>query len=114
MKLRGKTEPGGDLAQAPVGIMQEPPGAFQAEPIQIIPGVQTGLPPDQQIEMIAGIAAGRSGLFNRKKRSAEFFLFGVETFQDAGSGMLTAENRSITGEDILIDNGEMLKSNFIW
>ena len=27
---------------------------------------------------------------------------------------LTAENRSITGEDILIDNGEMLKSNFIW
>ena len=28
--------------------------------------------------------------------------------------MLTAENRSITGEDILIDNGEMLKSNFIW
>jgi NAD(P)-dependent dehydrogenase (short-subunit alcohol dehydrogenase family) len=23
-------------------------------------------------------------------------------------------NRSITGEDILIDNGEMLKSNFIW
>ncbi|MBQ1821619.1 MAG: SDR family oxidoreductase [Clostridia bacterium] len=28
--------------------------------------------------------------------------------------VLTAENRSITGEDILIDNGEMLKSNFIW
>ncbi len=28
--------------------------------------------------------------------------------------MLTVENRSITGEDILIDNGEMLKSNFIW
>jgi len=27
---------------------------------------------------------------------------------------LTAINRSITGEDILIDNGEMLKSNFIW
>ena len=27
---------------------------------------------------------------------------------------LTVENRSITGEDILIDNGEMLKSNFIW
>ncbi|MBQ6972830.1 MAG: SDR family oxidoreductase [Synergistaceae bacterium] len=27
---------------------------------------------------------------------------------------LTAVNRSITGEDILIDNGEMLKSNFIW
>ncbi len=27
---------------------------------------------------------------------------------------LTASNRSITGEDILIDNGEMLKSNFIW
>ena len=27
---------------------------------------------------------------------------------------LTAENRSVTGEDILIDNGEMLKSNFIW
>ena len=27
---------------------------------------------------------------------------------------LTAANRSITGEDILIDNGEMLKSNFIW
>jgi 3-oxoacyl-[acyl-carrier protein] reductase len=23
-------------------------------------------------------------------------------------------NRSITGEDILMDNGEMLKSNFIW
>ncbi len=30
------------------------------------------------------------------------------------SYMLTVENRSITGEDILIDNGEMLKSNFIW
>ena len=28
--------------------------------------------------------------------------------------MLTVENRSITGEDVLIDNGEMLKSNFIW
>ena len=27
---------------------------------------------------------------------------------------LTAENRSITGEDVLIDNGEMLKSHFIW
>ena len=27
---------------------------------------------------------------------------------------LTAVNQSITGEDILIDNGEMLKSNFIW
>lgn len=27
---------------------------------------------------------------------------------------LTVENRSITGEDILVDNGEMLKSNFIW
>jgi NAD(P)-dependent dehydrogenase (short-subunit alcohol dehydrogenase family) len=27
---------------------------------------------------------------------------------------LTAVNRSVTGEDILIDNGEMLKSNFIW
>ena len=27
---------------------------------------------------------------------------------------LTTVNRSITGEDILIDNGEMLKSNFIW
>lgn len=27
---------------------------------------------------------------------------------------LTVENCSITGEDILIDNGEMLKSNFIW
>ena len=27
---------------------------------------------------------------------------------------LTMTNRSITGEDILIDNGEMLKSNFIW
>ncbi|MBR3473581.1 MAG: SDR family oxidoreductase [Oscillospiraceae bacterium] len=27
---------------------------------------------------------------------------------------LTVLNRSITGEDILIDNGEMLKSNFIW
>jgi NAD(P)-dependent dehydrogenase (short-subunit alcohol dehydrogenase family) len=27
---------------------------------------------------------------------------------------LTVTNRSITGEDILIDNGEMLKSNFIW
>ncbi|MBR3327258.1 MAG: SDR family oxidoreductase [Atopobiaceae bacterium] len=27
---------------------------------------------------------------------------------------LTVRNRSITGEDILIDNGEMLKSNFIW
>ena len=27
---------------------------------------------------------------------------------------LTVTNRSITGEDILIDNGEMLKSNFVW
>ena len=27
---------------------------------------------------------------------------------------LTVQNRSITGEDLLIDNGEMLKSNFIW
>ena len=27
---------------------------------------------------------------------------------------LTAVNRSITGEDILIDNGEMLRSNFLW
>ncbi len=27
---------------------------------------------------------------------------------------LTVENRSITGEDMLIDNGEMLKSHFIW
>ncbi len=27
---------------------------------------------------------------------------------------LTVVNNSITGEDILIDNGEMLKSNFIW
>lgn len=27
---------------------------------------------------------------------------------------LTVENRSITGEDVLVDNGEMLKSNFIW
>ena len=27
---------------------------------------------------------------------------------------LTAINRSMTGEDILVDNGEMLKSNFIW
>ena len=27
---------------------------------------------------------------------------------------LTVSNRSITGEDILMDNGEMLKSNFVW
>ena len=27
---------------------------------------------------------------------------------------LTVENRSVTGEDLLVDNGEMLKSNFIW
>ena len=27
---------------------------------------------------------------------------------------LTVINRSITGEDILMDNGEQLKSNFIW
>ena len=27
---------------------------------------------------------------------------------------LTVTNKSITGEDILIDNGEMLESNFIW
>ena len=27
---------------------------------------------------------------------------------------LRAVNHSVTGEDILIDNGEMLKSNFIW
>lgn len=30
------------------------------------------------------------------------------------SWYLTVVNRSMTGEDILIDNGEMLKSNFIW
>ena len=27
---------------------------------------------------------------------------------------LTVVNRSVTGEDVLMDNGEMLKSNFIW
>ena len=27
---------------------------------------------------------------------------------------LTVINRSMTGEDLLIDNGEMLRSNFIW
>lgn len=27
---------------------------------------------------------------------------------------LTVINRSVTGEDILMDNGEMLKANFIW
>ena len=27
---------------------------------------------------------------------------------------LTVVNRSMTGEDLLIDNGEMLRSNFIW
>ena len=27
---------------------------------------------------------------------------------------MTVVNKSMTGEDILIDNGEMLKSNFIW
>ena len=27
---------------------------------------------------------------------------------------MTVTNRSITGEDVLMDNGEMLKSNFIW
>ena len=27
---------------------------------------------------------------------------------------LTVENRSVTGEDLLVDNGEMLRSNFIW
>ena len=27
---------------------------------------------------------------------------------------LTVTNRSITGEDVLMDNGEMLRSNFIW
>ena len=27
---------------------------------------------------------------------------------------LTVMNRSMTGEDLLVDNGEMLKSNFIW
>jgi NAD(P)-dependent dehydrogenase (short-subunit alcohol dehydrogenase family) len=27
---------------------------------------------------------------------------------------MTVTNRSMTGEDLLIDNGEMLKSNFIW
>ena len=27
---------------------------------------------------------------------------------------LTVVNRSMTGEDLLVDNGEMLKSNFIW
>ena len=27
---------------------------------------------------------------------------------------VAAVNKSMTGEDILIDNGEKLKSNFIW
>ncbi|MBR1746810.1 MAG: SDR family oxidoreductase [Clostridia bacterium] len=27
---------------------------------------------------------------------------------------LTVKNRSMTGEDILVDNGEQLKSNFVW
>ncbi len=27
---------------------------------------------------------------------------------------LTVVNKSMTGEDVLVDNGEMLKSNFIW
>ena len=27
---------------------------------------------------------------------------------------MTIINRSMTGEDLLVDNGEMLKSNFIW
>ena len=27
---------------------------------------------------------------------------------------VTVVNKSMTGEDILVDNGEMLKSNFIW
>jgi 3-oxoacyl-[acyl-carrier protein] reductase len=27
---------------------------------------------------------------------------------------LTVINKSMTGEDLLIDNGEQLKSNFIW
>ena len=27
---------------------------------------------------------------------------------------LTVTNKSMTGEDLLVDNGEMLKSNFIW
>jgi enoyl-[acyl-carrier-protein] reductase (NADH) len=27
---------------------------------------------------------------------------------------LTTFNRSMTGEDLLVDNGEQLKSNFIW
>jgi NAD(P)-dependent dehydrogenase (short-subunit alcohol dehydrogenase family) len=27
---------------------------------------------------------------------------------------LAVVNKSMTGEDLLIDNGEMLKSNFIW
>ena len=27
---------------------------------------------------------------------------------------LTVNNRSMTGEDILVDNGEQLKSNFVW
>ena len=27
---------------------------------------------------------------------------------------MTNVNRSMTGQDILVDNGEQLKSNFIW
>ena len=38
---------------------------------------------------------------------------GAEEIAELG-WYLTMVNRSITGEDILIDNGEMLKSNFIW
>ena len=38
---------------------------------------------------------------------------GAEEIADL-SWYLTMVNRSITVEDILIDNGEMLKSNFIW
>ena len=37
----------------------------------------------------------------------------VEEIADL-SYFLTVNNKSITGEDILIDNGEMLKSNFVW
>lgn len=30
------------------------------------------------------------------------------------SYFVTVNNKSMTGQDILIDNGELLKSNFIW
>ena len=71
----------------------------------------------ETIPTTVGIVLIAFALFNVVGGSAAETLLGK--WCEAGeiadlAWYLTAVNRSITGEDILIDNGEMLKSNFIW